>query len=369
MKYISRENDIKKSITSPYYKKELQFLFEQNTQWLNGIGKNANIVISSRIRLARNLYGLPYTNRATPDEMQEVMEKVQTSLTDVSLWPDMYFFEITKLSELDRQFFLERRLLSPFLINTSEVAGLALTNAQNLSVMINEEDHLRLQAIQSGFEIRNAWKAVSKLDDELGKLLEYQFSEQFGYLTACPTNTGTGMRVSIFIHLPCLAIKGQIETVMKDLAPSEVTIRGFYGEGTEVLGNIFQVSNQLTLGRSEDGILDRMELVAKKMIDMESEAREEMLSKNRIFIEDKVFRAYGLLSHSRIMNSIEFIDLLSNIRLGFELGLIQSLNRKNLNELMVLAQPAHLQKYYGEILSSKKRDILRSELIRKKLNL
>jgi len=374
MKYISENKEVRESITSTYYKKELKLLFDKTAQWLSGDGRNSNIIISSRIRLARNLYGMRYTNRirsnrGKSDELVEIMEKVYAALTKLSTWLDISFFEIEKLSELDKQFLLERRLISPFMIDVTGPAGLAVTKDQSSSIMINEEDHLRLQVIQSGFEITKAWKIVSNLDDELGKFLEYQFSEHFGYLTACPTNTGTGMRVSIFIHLPGLALNGEVENVMKDLAPSEVTIRGFYGEGTEVLGNIFQISNQLTLGRSEDAILKRMEFITNKLIEMESKAREALLKHNKILIEDKIYRAYGLLSQARIINSMEFIDLLSSLRLGFELGFIGSITRKVLNELMVLAQPAHLQKYYDEILPHDKRDILRAELIKKKLKL
>lgn len=369
MKYINENKEIEKSVTSKYYEKELKLLFDRIAQWLSGEGRDANIIISSRIRLARNLYGMPYTNRTKPSALAEIIKKVHLAITNLSIWPEINFFEIEKLSELDKQFLLERRLLSPYMVEVKGPAGLAVTKDQSSSIMINEEDHLRIQVIQSGFEIRKAWNIISTLDDELGKFLEYQFSEHFGYLTACPTNTGTGMRVSIFIHLPGLALSGKVENVMKDLAPSEVTIRGFYGEGTEVLGNIFQISNQLTLGRSENAILNRMKFIANKLIEMESEARDELLKHNRILVEDKVYRASGLLSHARILNSMEFIDLLSNLRFGYELSLIDSVNRKVLNELMALAQPAHLQKYYSKILSHSERDILRAELIKKKLKL
>ncbi|MBN1351597.1 protein arginine kinase [candidate division KSB1 bacterium] len=369
MKSLHKNKDEKDSLVVVHYQKIMDDLFKRPAQWLSGTGQHADIVISSRIRLARNLYDLPYTARAKDYELTEIMHKVRSALMSVSSWSDMSFFEITKLSDLDKQFFIERRLLSPYMLKSKGPGGLTVMRDQQSSVIINEEDHLRIQVIHSGLEIKNAWQAISKLDDELGEHLEYQFSDQFGYLTACPTNTGTGMRVSIFIHLPGLALAGSVEKVMKDLAPGEVTIRGFYGEGTDVLGNFFQISNQLTLGRAEDGIIQRMELVAERLIEMETEARKELLEKNRLLLEDRVYRAFGLLLYSRMINSIEIIALLSDIRLGVESGFFTEIERKDINEAMVLSQPAHLQKYYKKVLTSSQRDMLRAELIRKKLNL
>ncbi|MDQ7052418.1 MAG: hypothetical protein Q9P14_05830 [candidate division KSB1 bacterium] len=206
------------------------------------------------------------------------------------------------------------------------------------------------------------------MDDELSEYLSYAFSEQFGYLTACPTNTGTGMRASILIHLPALSILDEVERIIRELAPSEIAVRGFYGEGTEVIGNIFQISNQLTLGRTETAIIDRLEIVANKFIEMEQEARERLLNQQRVDLEDRIFRALGILSHARIMSSLELMNHLSMVRLGVDLGFIDGLTPVLLNELMIFTQPAHMQKLDQSLEDSHQRDVARAEMIRKKIH-
>jgi protein arginine kinase len=262
---------------------------------------------------------------------------------------------------------MERRLISPNFVETKRPAGLVVGNDESISLMINEEDHLRLQALQSGLQPEETFKHVEALDDELGSRLEYAFSDYFGFLTSCPTNTGTGMRVSVFIHLPALSMAGKIEEVIRELIPSEIAIRGFYGEGSEVMGHIFQVSNQLTLGRTEKRILNRLGQVAKKFVEMEREAREQLLEKERIRIEDKVYRAVAISQSALLLGSVELVNLLSALRLGFNLEIIDNLEYKSLNELLVLTQPAHIQKSFGREINSQKRDKIRAKLVRNRL--
>ncbi|MDZ7260553.1 MAG: protein arginine kinase [candidate division KSB1 bacterium] len=369
MNYPNKENSPKNTVAYAETVSQLNRLVNQVAKWLDGSGPEANCIISSRIRLARNLSHFPFTNRANLDHLEQVLTKVKEALPAISILRNSLFVELSLLSPLDRNFLKERRLISLNLADQNYPAGLIMTPDEVISVMINEEDHLRLQVIQSGLEMTLAWKLISKLDDQMGHLLEYAYSDHFGYLTACPTNTGTGMRASIFIHLPALALTGEIDKIVKDLAPSEIAIRGFYGEGSEVWGNIFQISNQLTLGRTEEHILERLEFIAKKFLDLELQARENLMRHNKIVVEDKVYRAYAILEKARILSSSEFIGLMSALRLGIDTGLIQGISSKTLNELMVLVQPAHIQKLYKRKMDAHQRDILRAELVRQKLHL
>jgi protein arginine kinase len=294
------------------------------------------------------------------------MQEVYRVIAPSQLLGQPMFLDMQKLSKLDRKFLVERRLISPPYAESTKPAMLVIGEAEYLSVMVNEEDHLRIQSIQPGLNVEEAWRLIAQLDDELGEALDYAFTDQFGYLTACPTNTGTGMRVSLFVHLPALAMLEEIEKVLGKLAPSEITVRGFYGEGTEVVGNIFQISNQLTLGRTDDSIVKRMEEVAQKLLSLESDARERLLNGQKLRVEDKVFRTIGILQQARMLSSLEFLSLLSNLRLGMDAGLLGD-QRGLLNELMVILQPAHLQKTYREAQDDERRDVRRAHLVREKM--
>lgn len=335
--------------------------------WLTQEDEYSDIIISSRIRLARNLRGYPFPNCATNSELVQIIDKVKKACSECKSLQDAEIVEMSKLSRWDKRFWVERRLASPQFIESKHSTMLIVGHLENLSIMVNEEDHLRIQSIQAGLGIEDAWRLISHTDDELGESLEFSYSNQFGYLTACPTNTGTGMRVSIFIHLPALSMQEQINSIIKDLPTSEITVRGFYGEGTDPLGGIFQVSNQLTLGRTEEAVIERLKMIAKKLVDLERKARTNLLKKDRTRLEDTVFRAVGLLQNARIMSSIESMRLLSNVRLGLDLGLIKNIRRTTLNQLLVMVQPAHLQKFNKKILPSRQRDEIRADFIRKYL--
>ena len=343
-------------------------LLEHAPKWLDGSGKNSDIVISSRVRLARNLSDYSFPNRAPARVLNQVLSTVKDCYSKNVGSKDSIFFNINDLDELDRQFLMERRLISPEMIKLDRPCGLIIGKNELISIMINEEDHLRIQSIQSGLAVDKAWQLIRRIDDALADGLDFAFSEQFGYLTACATNTGTGIRASVFINLPALAIAEKIDKIIHEVAPSEVAIRGFYGEGSDILGNIFQVSNQLTLGRTEQSIINRIHNMAEQLISFELNAREELLNKNSIVVEDKVARAVGTLKYAKILPSIESIPLLSLLRLGMALDLIDFIDEKIINELLVLIQPAHLQKLHGTSLNSRDRDVLRIKLIRKRLD-
>lgn len=356
-------------VTSIQFKTEFDHLLDQSAAWLNAENINTSIVLSSRIRLARNFAQFPFPNCAAKDERERIIHLIHTKLTNMRLMRDLYFFENSALTELDKLFLMERHLVSPDWTKTKSPAAVALTKDESFAIMINEEDHLRIQVLQPGFQINQSWQIARRLDDELGAQIDFAFSEQFGYLTACPTNTGTGMRISIAINLVGLTLKNEIDAIVKSKLFEDLAIRGFYGEGTKELGNFFQVSNQITLGRTEKGILDRFIRAARELINYEQAARDFLMQHNLVLLEDKIYRAKALLTHSRIMNAVECLNLISYLRLGVELGMLSNLSRSELNQLMVLVQPGHLQKYQNKVLQSPARDIIRTELVRKKINL
>jgi protein arginine kinase len=346
----------------------LNLLAKSLPGWLEGDAPNSDIVISTRVRLARNLSDHPFPNAADPEELEEVVQQIYHVLAASQLLGSAFFLDMQKLGKPDRKFLVERRLISPPYAESNRPAMLGVGEDEYLSVMVNEEDHLRIQSIQPGLNVEEAGRLISQLDDELGEQLDYAFTNQFGYLTACPTNTGTGMRISLFVHLPALAMLEEIEAVLGKLAPSEITVRGFYGEGTEVVGNIFQISNQLTLGRTDESIVKRMEEVAEKLLSLEADGRERLLSDHRLRVEDKVFRTLGILQNARMISSLEFLNLLSHLRLGVDAGFIKKADRGLLNELMVVLQPAHLQKMHREAQSDERRDACRARLVREKIS-
>lgn len=339
--------------------------------WLQHNGPHSNIVLSTRIRLARNLANHPFPSVADNKDLNNVNNEVWAVLSELQLLPEPHFIDMAKLLRLDREVLVERRLASPQFIERKGPSMLALTSDESLSIMINEEDHLRLQAIQPGLAIAAAWEAISKLDDRLSENLEYAFSERFGYLTACPTNTGTGIRVSILMHLPAVVMLNEVEEVMKSLASRGMTMRGLYGEGTEANGNMFQISNQLTLGKTEAEVMSEVEKMVEEIKGFEHLCRSRIILDKGNFMLDQIWRAYGMLRYARVLNSKEFLNLLSMMRLA------RDCNEKEmkqwplalLNELMVMMQPAHLRKAFKSVRLAHERDTLRAELVRFKLSL
>ncbi|MDZ7290488.1 MAG: protein arginine kinase [candidate division KSB1 bacterium] len=345
----------------------LNSLVKRLPRWLDSDAPHSDIVITTRVRLARNLADYPFPNAANREQLEEIVQEIYRVLAPSPLLGAAMFLDMQKLGKLERKFLVERRLISPAYAESLKPAMLAVGEDEYLSLMVNEEDHLRIQSIQPGLNVEEAWRLIMHLDDALGEQLDYAFTDQFGYLTACPTNTGTGMRVSLFVHLPALAMLEEIERVIAKLAPSEITVRGFYGEGTEVVGNIFQISNQLTLGRTDDNIIKRMEEVAHKLLSLEADARDRLLNDQLLQLEDRIWRAVGILKYARMISSLEFLNLLSYLRLGMDLGIIKNVNRSLLNELMVVLQPAHLQKTYRDAQEDLSRDVRRVQLVREKI--
>lgn len=345
----------------------LDDLLNNQGEWLRCTGPNSDIVMSSRIRLARNLAKYPFSHWASKKEQQEILQASKQAIAASKKIKNSLCLDIGKLEAIDKQFLVERHLMSKEHTIDAEHKGLCVVDGEIVSIMINEEDHLRIQVMKSGFDLRNAWYIINDIDNGLGNLLHYAYSVDFGYLTACPTNTGTGMRASVMVHLPALVITKQIGKVLQAITKLSLTARGLYGEGTEASGNFFQISNQVSLGHKEEDIIDNIERIIKQIIDHEHSAREALYSQNRSALQDRIWRAYGTLKSAHIITSSETIDLLSLVRLGVDLKLIKELDQALINELFIIMQPAHLQKLERKKLDPNERDVKRAQIIREKI--
>src|SRR5215469_5131754 len=345
----------------------LDTLTHTSGEWLRGSGPESDIVISSRIRLARNLAAFPFTNRASSGQKSEIEALLRERIARMELEPKLSYLNVPTLSSLDRQFLVERQLISRELAAADGPRGVALGPQETVSLMVNEEDHIRLQVMRSGFTLEEAWHDIDKVDDLLEQRVNYAFSEEFGYLTACPTNVGTGMRSSVMLHLPALVLTKQIEKVFRALQKINLAVRGLYGEGSRASGDFYQISNQVTLGKSEQTILSEIREVIPEIISYERQARQTLVRESRQSLQDRVSRAYGTLCSATMMTSEETMDLLSSVRLGINLGLLEDLTIPTVNELFIHTQPAHLQKLMGSSLDGEERNSARARYLRTRL--
>ncbi len=337
--------------------------------WLTGEGPGSETVLSSRIRLARNISEFKFPPSVDTDTRDEIVEFVQTSFEAASILDNGGFFKSNDINSLDRNFLVERHLISPEFMKDGGIGrGVFIDNSEQLSIMVNEEDHIRLQVISSGLSMDKCWEMARNVDSKLSHKMDFAYDDKFGHLTSCPTNVGTGLRASILIHLPGLVLTREIEQVINKISKVGLVVRGFYGEGTDVLGNLFQISNQTTLGRSEEEIIDSLAKVTEQIIEWETNAQEKMMEDAADQIEDKVWRSYGILKYARVLNSGEVMNLLSALRLGISLKLMDKIKLKDINELLIITQPAHLQKYYDKEMDNDERDMVRAELVRERLN-
>lgn len=345
----------------------IDIILNKTSYWMMGKGPDAEIVLSSRVRLARNIKNLPFPPRADTRQLSRAFGVIEKAVKKSKIMCGSLILKLDKMDQVDRQFLLERRLISREQTEKSGHGGVVISENEKVSIMINEEDHIRMQVLYPGFQMVEAWRQADAVDTEFEKEIEYAFSPRLGYLTACPTNVGTGMRVSAMIHLPALVLAKQIDQVIKAVLKLGLAVRGLYGEGTEASGNIFQISNQVTLGKSEHEIVNSLDGVIRQIVNHERNARQ-LLQKNRSKqVEDRVYRAYGLLSQARTITSRETVNFLSALRMGVDLGILTDIKRSIVNELFIITQPAHLQKLAGKKLSASGRDVLRADLIRRKL--
>ena len=345
---------------------ELNDLIHHSGEWLKGTGPHGHIVLSSRIRLARNLTLAPFTNRAGKQDLEAVLKAVEAAVRSIAYFKDAAFFRLNELDNVDRQFLVERHLMSHDHASNPQGKAVIVSQDEALSVMVNEEDHLRLQVMQSGFNLDGTWEIMNAVDNALSQELPYAFLPEWGFLTACPTNTGTAMRGSVMAHLPALVMTRQINKVLMAISKLSFASRGFYGEGTQAVGNFYQISNQVSLGHSETDIIQNINGLIRQVIEQEEQSRQALLVQNRAVLEDKIWRAWGILKSARIISSQETIELLSTVRLGVDVGIITDLAPTTLNELFIMIQPAHLQKIEGKKLGASERDVRRAQLIREK---
>jgi protein arginine kinase len=351
---------------------DLSLLPDGGVGWLDASGDHADIVLSTRIRLARNVEGYAFTPRARDGERLRVLSQIREAAQHLRPLQAGVLLRVDELPTLDRQLLHERHLVSKELAGFDGPAGVrtgaAVLLGDDVSVMVNEEDHLRLQALRSGFELPAAWRAVERLDQDLGGRVPYAFHGEFGFLTACPTNTGTGMRASVLIHLPGLVLTKEIQKVLAGLQQIGLTYRGLYGEGSEVVGNFFQISNQTTLGRSEEELIDHLAQVVRRVIEKEEEARRVLLRDAGTTVEDKLWRAYGTLRYARSLTFEEAMNYLSGVRLAVGLKLISGLSVYTLNKLLIFCQPAHLAYLEGRALTEPEAHVARARYVRQALS-
>jgi protein arginine kinase len=336
-------------------------------EWLRGSGPESDIVISSRIRLARNLADFPFIRRCGDEDRLSIERTVRARMEKLEDWADVRYVDVDELSEVDRQFLVERQLISRELAETDGSRAVAIDPNEQFSVMINEEDHLRIQVMQSGLNVQSAWQRINRLDDLLEGSITYAYHKQYGYLTACPTNVGTGLRVSAMLHLPALLATQQIDKVFRSLQKISVTVRGLFGEGSQNTGDFYQVSNQITLGKSESDLIQQVSEVVPLLIDYERRARQFMVEHSEKFLHDDVSRALGILCTAKKISSEETMQLLSKVRMGVNLGLIDNVSVATINKLFIHTQPAHLQKLRGRLLGASDRNIERANYLQRHL--
>ena len=352
--------------------RDISAVREDGMQWMDADGPFADIVLSTRVRLARNLREFRFGVRSDAVERRDIFSIAREVAGETRLLGGGGVLEMDQLSDNDRRLLLERHMVSRELVGEegggpTAHSALLLADGDSLGVMVNEEDHLRLQSLVGGFRLRDAWQRVDRLDEELGTRLRYAYHPEFGYLTSCPTNVGTGLRASVLVHLPGLVLTQEIGRVLQGIAQVGLTFRGLYGEGSEVVGNFFQISNQTTLGKSEEELIDHLQTVVEQVIQYERQARSILLRDAPTVIEDKVWRAYGLLRYAHSIAFEEMMNLLSGIRLGSGLKLLPGLRVYTLNQIMILTQSAHLEQMAGRALDKNEADIARAAYIRRTL--
>ncbi len=343
---------------------DLNDLDTRGGEWLRGTGERSDVVISSRVRLARNLAGFPFLGKAGDEQRGEIVQRVRGPLAGLKLHRKSFYIDLDDTDRIFSRMLVERHLISRELESSKGARGVAFGSNEVVSVMVNEEDHLRIQAIRSSLALRDAYRVAVEVDRQLEQELDFAASNRHGYLTACPTNVGTGMRASVMLHLPALVHLKQIEKVFRAASRTGLTVRGFYGEGTMASGDLYQISNQITLGKTEDEILDGLRQMLPKILEYEDICRRELSTRGRTKLEDKCHRALAILRSARCLTSEEAMQFLSSVRLGIVIDILQGVDLRRVNELFVLTQPAHLQQLEGRALEPEERDVRRATFVR-----
>lgn len=355
---------------------DLESMARDCGEWLRASGPESDIVISSRVRLARNLTDFPFIARATDSDREQIeqilharIEALQAAgkLPSAAPTDELHYVDVGGLEEIDRQFLVERQLISREHADAEGARAVVIDGGERFSVMINEEDHLRIQVMHSGLDLEAAWREINEIDDLLEEQVTYAYNDRLGYLTACPTNVGTGIRVSVMLHLPALVITRQIDKVFRSLQKINLAVRGLYGEGSQAMGDFYQISNQVTLGMTEEELLSKVADVVPVLLEYERQARDFLIRESQETLHDRVSRAYGILRTAQTISSEETLHLLSSVRMGVNLGLIGDVEIPTVNKLFVHTQPAHLQKLAGMELDQSDRNIERASYLRRHL--
>ena len=349
---------------------EYSEFFDQGlSTWMQQDGPDSDVVISSRIRLARNIANISFSPLMTEQVTEELLARVQSVVGSQSFRElgDYQMIRIKDLDPLERRILVEKHLISPRLSDDFQHSAVILKDDESANVMLNEEDHLRIQCIYPGLQLQKGFQLANQIDDAIEQTVEYAFDEKLGYLTSCLTNVGTGLRASAMLHIPALVITGQVKRLISAIQRVGLAVRGYYGEGSEAAGNIFQISNQLTLGLNEEEILENLEDVIKQIIEHERDARKNLLHHSKAQLEDKIFRSLGILAYARVISTQEAMERISDIRLGIDLGMIDGVSCNILKELMVLMGTGFMQRHAGRELTAEERDSKRASLIRERL--
>jgi protein arginine kinase len=339
------------------------------SQWFSTEAPLSDVVISSRIRLARNLAGYKFLCRCSNAEKQEILNILKETILSLDQLGDIFFIDISQGSAIERDLLVERQLISRNLAVGKGPRGAVIAGNELFTAQINEEDHLRLSALAPGLGLDKCWQRINAIDDAVSRKVKYAFSSKYGFLTACPTNLGTGIRVSVMLHLPALKMTEQLKQLFESAKDMNLAVRGLFGEGTEAVGDFFQISNQVTLGIREEKTVEQfMTLIIPKIVEYERLARDKLLVKDATILDDRIARALAVLKNAKLISSHEAMFLLSNLRMGINMGRIKEISINTINELFLLTQPAHLQINKGQSLDAEQRDILRAETLRAKLN-
>ncbi len=339
---------------------------DQSAAWLPS-QPDGGVAISSRVRLARNVKDAAFPGWAGEDECVRVCELLTGALTELPSLQEPSVIHMDRIGSLEKQLLFERHLISREHLERGAGSVALIRDDQRISVMINEEDHLRIQSLSPGLDLSETWKRVDALDNEIEAQLDYAFSPKIGYLTACPTNVGTGMRASVMLHVPGLVLMGEINAVIKGMAKIGLAVRGLWGEGSEAAGNMFQVSNQMTLGEKEPDIVRNLEQIVLEIVEHEKNARSRLFDKKESLVRDHAGRALGILSNAHVLTSKEALDLLSDLRLGVDLGIVEFKDYAVINDLTLWSQPGHLQKWEKRLLKPEERDVARARLVRSRI--
>lgn len=329
-------------------------------------GPEFDIAVTCRVRLARNFADIPFSARMSTTQQATLLNRMQGIISEYSTYGKLMYADMQTMHPIDRVSLVERHLISPDLAESKGNSGAFINETENVSIMVNEEDHIRIQAIFPGIQLEKAFKVCDEIDSAIGAKADYAFDDRYGYLTSCPTNVGSGMRASVMLHLPALVMTGYMKSILESCNKVGVAVRGIYGENSDAIGDMFQVSNQITLGRTEEETVASIDGICKQIIDREKTLRLQLYKQNVYRFEDRIYRSFAILTNARVMSSQECFKLLSDVRLGVSMGIIKDIDIVILNELLVLSQPATLQKMAGKPLNQEERDVGRAEIIRSK---